>query len=129
MEGKKVKDCNLRDVLSCDKNKSIYEVAQELRENKHRHIIITEGGKPEGVISTTDITNRVVAEKKDLEKTKAGDIMTTPMISKDVNEPLSQVYIEMIRENLFSCPITKSGKLVGMLDMKEATQKLLNNSK
>lgn len=129
MEKMKIKDCKLRDVLECDKGKNIVGVAKELRDKKHRHIIVTEKGKPEGIISTTDINNKVVAENKDLEKTKAKDIMTSPIISKDINEPLSQTYIEMIRENLFSCPVTKSGKLIGTLDMKEATQKLVHSSK
>jgi predicted transcriptional regulator len=66
----KIKDCSLREVLSCDGNKAIVEVAKNLKDKKNNHIIITEKGNPQGIISTTDISNRVVAEKKRFEKNK-----------------------------------------------------------
>jgi predicted transcriptional regulator len=47
----------------------------------------------------------------------------------DINDSLSEVYVKIIKENLFSCPITASGKLKGILDMREATKKILNNFK
>jgi signal-transduction protein with cAMP-binding, CBS, and nucleotidyltransferase domain len=50
------------------------------------------------------------------------------IIVKDINEPATEVYIEMIRENLFSIPITENGKLKGVLDLKELMNNLIKQN-
>ena len=121
----KIKDCRLKEVLSCDKYENIVEVAKILREKRQRHMIVTDNKKPIGIISTTDINNRLVAENKNPMKTKAEEIMTAPILTKDINENLTQAYIEMIKENIFSVPITENEKLKGTLELKEAMEKLV----
>jgi CBS domain-containing protein len=113
-----VRECELREVLECNKDISVFEVAKLLRDNQHRHIIVTEDKKPLGIISITDINNKVVAEKQDVEKTKAEDIMTKNLFTLENKTSLERAYIEMIRENLFSCPVVEEGKLKGMLDIR-----------
>ena len=115
----------MRKVISTEKNASILEVAKKLRRARERHIIVTESEKPIGIISTTDINNRVVAENKNPKETKAEEIMTSPIMSCDVEESLAKVYFEMLRENIFSCPVVKKGRLAGTLDLKEAMNHLI----
>jgi len=120
----KISDCKLKEVLSCDKYENLVEVAKILREKHQRHMIVTDKKKPIGIISTTDICNRLVAENKNPMKTKAEEIMTAPILTKDINENLTQAYIEMIKENIFSVPITEDEKLKGTLELKDAMEKL-----
>lgn len=115
----KLKDCKIRKVLECESSENILDIAKKLRDNKERHIIVTDKKFPIGIISTTDINNRVVAENKNLLKTKAKDIMTSPILVKDINEPTTMTYIEMIKNNTFSCPVTEDKKLIGTIDLKE----------
>lgn len=121
----KVKECNLRKVLSCDKNQSVFEVARILRESNERHIIVKDNENPVGIVSTTDINNRLVAEGKDSKKTKAQEIMTKEIMTEDSESPLGKVYFDMLKRNIFSCPIVEKGKLIGVLDMKEAMNQLV----
>jgi len=120
----KVKDCELKETISCNKNESILAIAKLLKEKEHRHIIVTEDEKPIGIISTTDINNRVVAEDKDPKKTQAEEIMISEILVKDVDDELLPTYIDMIKKNIFSCPVTENGKLKGMLLLKEAMSNL-----
>jgi len=121
----RIKDCRLKEVLSCDKYENIVEVAKTLKEKRLRHIIVIDKKKPIGIISTTDICNRLVAENKNPMKVKAEEIMTAPILTKDLDENLTQAYIEMIKENIFSVPITENGKLKGTLELKDAMEKLV----
>lgn len=123
-----LKECKLRKVMECDDNTPIVEVAKKLKENRERHIIVTKNKKPVGIISTTDISNRVVAENKNLKEVKAKEIMTSQILVKDINESAEKVYIEMIRENLFSIPIVEDGKLKGILDIKELMTNLVKHN-
>jgi CBS domain-containing protein len=121
----KVKDCKLRKTLSCDKNTSVLEVAKKLEKNKEKHLIVTNSEKPVGIITTTDITYRLVAKNKDPRKTKAKDIMTSSILVKDIKEPLSKAYVQMLKNNVLSCSVTQKGKLKGILELKEAMGKLV----
>jgi CBS domain-containing protein len=122
----KIKDCKLRKTLQCDKEDNIIDVAKKLRDDKERHVIVTDSGKPVGIISTTDINNRVVAENRDLKKTMAKDVMTPHIMIKDSEESLAKAYFEMLKANVFSCPIVDKDKLIGALDLKEAMNHLIN---
>lgn len=120
-----IKDCKLRKILNCEKNTNILEIAKTLRDNKERHIIITDNKRPIGIISTTDINNRLVAENKNPIETKASEIMTTHILVKDINEKITQTYIEMIKEDVFSCPVTENQELKGVIDLKELMNHLV----
>ena len=120
----KIKDCQIKDVLECDDNKSIVEIAQILKKNNSRHVIITDNKKPVGIISITDISNRVVAEGKDPKKTKAKDIMTKNIFYKDIESLLSDTYVEMVKNNMISCPVTQNNKLIGVVELREVMGKL-----
>ena len=72
----KVKNCTLLKALNCDIDEDIVNVAKILKQNKQRRIIVIDNNQvPLGIISTTDMNNKVVAENKDLQKLKAKDIM------------------------------------------------------
>lgn len=112
-----VKNCTLIKPLSCRKETNVVEVAMTLKDNKQRRIIvINENESPVGIISTTDINNRVVAENKNPLKLKAQDIMTSPIyLTCDINDSLNEIFKKMVEHQSFFCPVTKEDKLYGVL--------------
>jgi len=112
-----VKNCTLIKPLYCDEATSVVEVAIMLRDNKQRRIIVVDADKhPIGIISTTDINNRVVAESKDPSRMTAKDIMTSPLyLTCDENDDLNEIFRKMIEHESFFCPVTKEKKLHGIL--------------
>ena len=112
-----VKDCTLLNPMSCKEGMNIVEVARILRDRRQRRIIVVnENNEPIGIISTTDINNRVVAENKNANNLKAKDVMTKPIyLVCDVNENLSDIFEKMIERESFFCPVTKEGRLYGVL--------------
>jgi signal-transduction protein with cAMP-binding, CBS, and nucleotidyltransferase domain len=122
-----IKSCKLTNPTVCDEDDSVLDVARVLRDKKQRHVIIRNNGKPVGLVSVTDVNNRVVATGKDPARTLAKEIMTKDLIIKDFSDNVTQAYLEMIKLNKFSCVITEKGKLKGMLDMKEAMNCLVKN--
>ncbi len=115
--------CSLQKPVSCASTASIVNIAQTLSTQGCRQILVVEKDKPVGIISMTDIVARVVAAKKDPSKTKAKDIMTQPIHSLDAETPLEKAYLFMIQKNLFSLPVTKQGKLVGILPFSQSLGK------
>lgn len=115
-----VSECTLQDAISCEEHASITEVARIIADKHTRHVIVTKNEQPVGIISVVDIVTRVVAQKKDPSTMTAKEIMTSPLEAVDVATPLEKAYLHMIQKNLFSVPVTKGGKLVGMLPFSQS---------
>ncbi len=121
-----VKNCTLIKPLSCSTETNAVEVAKILRDNRQRRIIVVdENEAPIGIISTTDINNRVVAENKDASKLKAKDIMTSPIfLVCDLNDSLNDIFRKMVQHESFFCPVTKDKKLYGVLTYGELMKRV-----
>ena len=129
-----VKDCTLIRPLHCDEGISAVEAAKILKENRQRRIIVVDKNKhPIGIISTTDLNNRVVAENKEASRLNARDIMTSQIyLICDVNDELNDVFKKMLHHETYFCPATKDGKLYGILTygemMKHVNQMMKNGT-
>lgn len=112
-----VENCRLIKPLSCSKETSVVEAAKKLMENKQRRlIVIDESEYPVGIISTTDISNKVVAENKDASKLRAEDIMTSPVyLVCDLNGDANEIFRKMVHHETFFVPVLKDNKLFGIL--------------
>ena len=125
-----VQNCTLIRALKCNDTQTAYDAANVLKENKQRRLIVVGSDeKPIGILSTTDINNKVVAENKIAKDTKVQDIMTSNIyLVCDVNDDLNQIYKKMHEHETFFVPVTKNNKLYGILTyaelMKRANVKL-----
>ncbi|MBI2134214.1 CBS domain-containing protein [Candidatus Woesearchaeota archaeon] len=112
---------HLTDAVICRMNDKILEVSRILRDTQRRHLIVlNDNDSPIGIISTVDINNRVVAENKDPEKTKATEIMTKNPAMTDLGDSYEKAYQTMARLGTHSIPVTEKGKLIGMLEFMTA---------
>lgn len=113
----KPSNCTLLKPLSCSQDTNIIDVAKTLRDNRQRRIIVVdEKDYPIGIISTTDMNNKVLAESLDLKKTKASDIMTSPLfLVCDINDNLGDIFARMHEHESYFVPVLKDSKLFGIL--------------
>lgn len=120
-----IKGCTLIEALHCTEDSSVVSVAKLIREHLVRSLYVVDAEeKPVGVISITDINNRVVAEGKNPEGLKAKDIMSSPVHSFEEDSDEKIAYETCIKENVAMCPVTSNGKLVGMITVHELLRKM-----
>lgn len=111
-----VKECVLIEAFKCNEEESVVDVAKKLREFTLRHIFVVDNENyPVGLISVTDINNRIVAEGKNPNELKAKDIMTKPVDVIDENDDIKEVYKLMLEKNRVMNPVVKDKKIVGMI--------------
>ena len=112
-----VSQCTLINALSCSPETPLPQVARILREHKQRRIlVVNQNQEPIGILSTTDMNNRVIAENQNASTLAAQDIMTQPIhLVCDLNDSLNEVYHKMIKKTSYYCPVTREGKLYGIL--------------
>lgn len=113
---KTIRNCVLIEPFICKENESIIDVAKKLRDISLRHIfVVNEENYPIGIISMTDINNRAVAENRNLENTKAKDIMSNPIDVFDINDSVESVYEKMIEKNHVMDAVVENGKIKGIV--------------
>ena len=108
MEIKKIK---LHEVLTCNPDESVKEIAKKLRENKERRIFVVEEDKLVGIITTTDLVYKALGEGE----LKAKDVMTKNVRSIETSEDLNKALEIMNEIKSFTCPVTENKKILGII--------------
>ncbi len=121
----KIKNCILIEAFKCNEDDSIIEVAKKFRTISLRHIfVVDDNDYPIGVISVTDIINRVVAEGKDIKNTKAKEIMSKPIDVVDVEDDLEEFYETLKIKNHVMAPVVKDEKMIGIITIHQIIKNL-----
>ncbi len=116
MLNQKAFEVMVRPVISARKTASARDVALQLMNGLYSGMPVTdEDGKVIGVITEIDILNAIMAGKK-LEKTVAGDIMTSEVVTVDPDTQISEIIKIMNEKKIIRIPVvSKEGKLRGVV--------------
>jgi CBS-domain-containing membrane protein len=108
-------DIMMRPVVTARKKASARDIALQLLTGLYSGMPVTdEGGQVVGVVTELDLL-RAVEEGKELVKTTAEEIMTTGVVTADVDTPVDELMKIMTEKNLIRVPVTDKGKLVGVV--------------
>lgn len=80
-------------------------------------IPVAEGDELIGVVTDRDLVTRVLAERKDPMAVRLGDIATTSPVTVSPDTKLSEARDLMAQHRIRRLPVTKAGKLVGILSL------------
>lgn len=93
--------------------------ALALMRRRYIHSLIVQKSKknPEyGIITSTDISDKVVAENRNPATITVGELMTSPIISIGMNRPLQECARIMKEKKIHHLPVVdEKGSLVGMI--------------
>jgi len=115
----------VRDVMSSppitvDENISIDQVAQSLKEHRVGCVIVTgKEGKPLGIITERDLVLRVLAKNLIPSQILAKEVMSSPLITIDPSETLTEAARRMSRLNIRRLGVMYKGRLVGIISSKD----------
>lgn len=115
-----VKDIMTSPVITIDENAPVSKAAQLMDKNRVGCIVITsEKGKPLGVITERDLVTRVLAKNAKASKLTVKEIMTSPLITVDPDESLSEAARRMSRLGIRRLGVMYKGNLVGLISSKD----------
>lgn len=119
----KVKECMCKEVESINPNTSIKECAKIMSDN---HIgcvpVCNEQKKVVGIITDRDLLLRAVACDKDINTTKASDIMTCNVYCCSSDTDVKEAENIMSTEKIRRIPIVDNNKIVGILTLGDISQ-------
>ncbi len=97
----------------------VTEVARLMGEHNVGAVPVLRGADLVGVFSERDIMKRVVAEGRDPQKTRVGDVMSTDVHAVSPSETLQDCMVLMKMHSIRHLPIVDANRLVGVVSLRD----------
>ena len=94
---------------------TILDVVEVMLKNNVRSVLVTKNNNIMGIIDQRDILDKVIEARKDPTKTLANEIMSTPILTVDSDEPLIAALKTIKEKGIPRLAVMKQGKLIAML--------------
>ncbi len=115
-----VRDVMSSPVITVDEEAPANYVAELMDKHGLGCIIVTgKDGKPIGIITERDLITRVLAKNIAPNSLKAKEVMTTPLITIEPGEAITEAARRMSRLNIRRLGVVYKGQLVGLLSSKD----------
>lgn len=93
---------------------AVSSIAEKMISNNIGAVIIMSGGEPTGIVTERDIVEKIVRAHIDPAKTRAQDIMSSPLVSIEVDKSVTDAIKLMQDKEIRRLAVTRNGKLVGI---------------
>lgn len=113
-----VKDWMIDLVVYIDPDKTVLEALSAMRRRYLNSLIVEKSAKnPDyGIITSTDICDKIVAPEQDPREIKVRDIMTSPLITVDPEKTIFECAKIMNKKKIHHLPVMdENGKVVGII--------------
>ncbi len=115
-----VKDVMTSPVITIREGDTIHDAAKLMNKNDIGCIIITgKENKPVGIITERDLIMRVMSKNTLPSKVTAKKVMTSPLLTVDPDETLTEAARKMSRLNVRRLGVIYKGNLVGLISSKD----------
>lgn len=112
--------------VTVDRDTDARQAAAIMRDRNIGSLFVTRGKEIIGIVTDTDMVRRLVAIGADAAKTAIEQIMSAPIVTIEENKTLLDANDLMAREHLRHLGVTRQGKLVGMISVRDLVVFLTN---
>src|SRR5262245_52143923 len=112
--------------IAVDRDLDVRKAAEIMRDKNIGSLFVTRNKDIIGIITDTDLVRRSVATGADPSKTTVEQIMSAPIITIEEHKTLLDANDLMAREHLRHLGVTRGGKLVGMISVRDLVVFLTN---
>lgn len=113
-----VRDWMLDLVIFVDPNATVTEALATMRRRYINSVIVkkTKSSPQYGILTSTDISDKIVAQGQNPSEIKVSDIMTSPIITVDEHTPIKECAKLMHENRIHHLPVAnKKGEVIGMI--------------
>lgn len=114
-----IKDLMVTHLIQVGPDASAGDAARQMSENRVGAVLVTVGGRLQGIISERDLVTRVLAAGKEPAAVRAGDIATTAVVTVEVGAPLRDVLGTFRSSRFRHLPVIDNGSPVGILSTRD----------
>ena len=114
-----VNDAMTSSVVTVSSENSVADAAFLMSQNDVGCLIVENNGEPEGIVTESDIINKVVAKDIKASAISVEEIMTKNLIKIDPGRELNEAARFMSKMNIRRLAVVKNGDLSGILTAKD----------
>lgn len=112
-----IRDVMTKNPVCISADQPVFEAAKKMMEANVGDIIVEENGKPRGILTDRDIVVRAVAEHRDPDSTKIGEICSKDIVSVKSDDAIDRA-VELMRDKAIRrVPVIDGGKVVGIVSL------------
>jgi CBS domain-containing protein len=93
--------------------------AVELKERRHGSLVVTRGGAPAGIVTESDLVHKVLGQGRPPAETAVEEIMSAPLVSVDVNQPVESLRELMVKRRIRHLGVMEQGRIVGVISARD----------
>jgi len=108
-------------IITADEETSVEGVAKIMGEKSIGSVIITSHGEPIGIFTERDLLTKFLARDRSL-KIEVGKVCSSPLITAPIGISIHDAAAIMTSKRIKRLPITKDGKLEGMLSARDLVE-------
>lgn len=113
-------------IIAVERYTSVLLAAKLMRDNRIGSVFVTWERAIIGILTETDIARRLVGMGLDADQTPVEHIMTSPVIKIDENKTIRDANATMAKEHVRHLGVTREGKLVGMISVRDMVKFVSN---
>ena len=117
----RVETLMMRQPVICPPTTTVQEVARQMRVVHASSVCVTEAGRLIGIVTTRDLTEKVLAEGMSPD-TRVAQVMTPDPVTLSPSSIGSDVLHMMLERRIGHVPVTEAGRLVGMVTQTDMTR-------
>jgi CBS domain-containing protein len=114
-----VREVMTKSLITVKKSDKVSEAIQLMTKNDVGSVVVTENGKPVGILTERDILKRVCPEKLCTRNVTAGEIMSRPLVHIEADAGLGQASSLMTLKDVRRLLVVDKGKIVGIATQKD----------
>ena len=98
---------------------TVEEIVKTMTENGIGSVLIGKNLDAVGIITERDLITKVLYKGLDIAKTKARDIMSSPLLQMDKHSPVPEAALKMSNSNLEHIVVTDEEGMVGIVSARD----------
>ena len=121
----KAVDSYEKDVTMLPETASAYDAAVAMQEHAVGCVLIVDTeGRPRGIVTDRDLAVRVIAHDQDAGNLTASAVMSAPVFTAAVSDPLAHIIEVMGRHGIRRVPIVRDGRVTGIVALDDVLAEL-----
>ena len=120
-----VKDFMQKRVAVVSSDSTCFFASKRMVEDNTNTLVVTSDSVPVGMITRRDIIREVIGQEKDADKALVREVMTSPVVSIDVNDSLAKANKLMKRHHIKQIVVVENKILAGLITQDDITKAVI----